>query len=297
MTAAADTPGAIPAHTFGTSRFVATPDDRRLHTMSRGTGPVTVVFESGMGLSRNIWGLVVPDVAEQARTVVYDRACSGRSGDDAEPRTLARTARDLGVLLDELGDGPLVLVGHSSGGLIVRAAAARYSERVCAIVLVDPSDENFPLYFTRSTRLLALLYRVIAPVARRIRRRRPPTVPLGGPQPADVLADIRAEELMTRAVQSGDAELRRFLADIAALRRSPPHLGDTPVTVISAASPSPRGRKVREGLTAAHRVSVAALADSRHVEARNSEHMIMYTEPLIIVDEIVRAVGRAASPR
>lgn len=91
------------SHTFGSSAFVQTRDGRKLHYMSRGTGELTVVFESGMGASRSNWGLVAPAIVEHARAVVYDRAGAGRSDVDSAPRSLERIAGDLGELLTALG--------------------------------------------------------------------------------------------------------------------------------------------------------------------------------------------------
>src|SRR5690242_18850088 len=96
-------------HTFGSSAYIQTRDGRKLHYMSKGIGELTVVFESGMGLSRSTWGLVAPAIAEHARAVVYDRAGAGRSEVDSAPRSLNRMAEDLGDLLSELGAGPFIL--------------------------------------------------------------------------------------------------------------------------------------------------------------------------------------------
>ncbi|WFR63096.1 alpha/beta hydrolase [Paenibacillus amylolyticus] len=76
------------SHTFGSSAFVETRDGRKLHYMFRGTGDLTVVFESGMGASRSNWGLVAPAIAGYARAVVYDRAGAGRSDVDSAPAAL-----------------------------------------------------------------------------------------------------------------------------------------------------------------------------------------------------------------
>ena len=103
-------------HTLGSSAYIQTRDGRKLHYMSRGAGAVTVVFESGMGVSRSAWGWLCRRFPEHARTVVYDRAGAGRSDVDASPRTLARIAEDLNDLLTALGTGPIILVGHSWGG-------------------------------------------------------------------------------------------------------------------------------------------------------------------------------------
>lgn len=139
-------------HTFGSSAFVQTRDGRKLHYMSRGTGELMVVFESGMGASRSNWGLVAPAIAEHARAVVYDRAGAGRSDVDSAPRSLERIAGDLGELLTALGPGPFILVGHSWGGPIVRAAAAAHLSRLRGIILVDPSDEHCEMYFSKLTK-------------------------------------------------------------------------------------------------------------------------------------------------
>lgn len=44
-------------------------------------------------------------------------------------------------------------------------------------------------------------------------------------------------------------------------------------------------------LTAAHRRTAAAFPNGRLVEARRSGHLVMFTEPELIVDEILRIVG------
>ncbi|CAM4513136.1 alpha/beta fold hydrolase [Paenibacillus typhae] len=72
-------------------------------------------LESGMGMSRSCWGLVQPLIGEATRAVVYDRAGIGRSEADSAPQTLARIAGDLSFLLQQLGSGPFILVGHSRG--------------------------------------------------------------------------------------------------------------------------------------------------------------------------------------
>lgn len=139
------------SHTFGDSRYIQTTDGRQLHYMEQGTGKITVVFESGMGMSRSSWGLVQPLVTEHTRAVVYDRAGLGRSEPDRTPRTLNRIANDLTFLLKQLGAGPFILVGHSWGGPIVRSVAAMNPALIRWLVLVDQTDEHCGLYFKESS--------------------------------------------------------------------------------------------------------------------------------------------------
>ena len=70
----------------------------------------------------------------------------GYSDPGPSPRTTRRIARELAQLLDRSGiSGPLILVGASIGGLMVRVFASEHSDqakRVEGLVLVDASHED-----------------------------------------------------------------------------------------------------------------------------------------------------------
>ena len=71
------------------------------------------------------------EISAHARTLSYDRAGYGGSDVDPHDRTLSRIVDDLTALLDALGEKePVVLVGHSWGGPIMRLFADRSPERV-----------------------------------------------------------------------------------------------------------------------------------------------------------------------
>jgi pimeloyl-ACP methyl ester carboxylesterase len=115
----------------------------RLHIWCTGGGLPTVILETGLGGSSADWGFVQPDVARFARVCSYDRAGMGYSDPGPSPRTARRIARELAELVDRADiDGPLVLVGASSGGFSVRVFASDYGERVAGLVLVDASHEE-----------------------------------------------------------------------------------------------------------------------------------------------------------
>ncbi len=275
-------------HTFGASAFATTSDGRRLHYMVRGTGGPTVVFVSGMGFSRSIWGLVQPVVAERVRAVVYDRAGTGRSDDDPNPRTLTRMADDLGAVLAELGPGPFILVGHSWGGPIVRVAATANPTRIKGVVLVDQSDENCESYFLPSAEKRYAMTRVLLPELARFGLYRLLGSRVGGKQPADIFADHRAEDFTPRAARTMIAEQDQFSAGLRELREQPQELGTVDVSVITGTKLPRLDKATRTALTAAHRRTAAAFPNGRLVEAGRSGHLIMFTEPDLIVDEILR---------
>ncbi|MFD9891729.1 alpha/beta fold hydrolase [Amycolatopsis sp. NPDC059027] len=278
-------------HTFGTSGFVPLDDGRRLHYMERGTGGPVVVFESGMGFSRSTWGLVQPAVAGHVRAVVYDRAGTGRSDPDPRPRTLERIAGDLGALLTALGPGPFILVGHSWGGPIVRVAAAADPGRVRGLVLVDQSDENCDLFFDPATeKRHRMMQFALPPVARLGLYRLLGSKP-GRVQPADVVTDHRAEDFTMRAVGAMLAEMAPFPGELRGLRDRPPVLGGFDVSVITGMRSTRLTASTRKAITAAHRRTAYALPNGRLVEASKSGHLVMFTEPELIIGEILRMLG------
>jgi len=111
---------------------------------SAGSGRYTVIFESGFGTDLRAWRKVAPEVAKSARAITYSRAGYGGSDTRPEPRTLLQSSLELDQLVDAAGlRPPFILVGHSYGGLLARAFAARHPDWVAGMVLVDPADERF----------------------------------------------------------------------------------------------------------------------------------------------------------
>lgn len=120
-----------------------------LHLWCSGSGSPTVVLESGLGGFSFDWSFVRGEVSEHARVCTYDRAGYGWSDPIDSPQSSADVAADLNSLLRGAGEsGPYLLVGHSAGGLYIRAFASRYPDQVEAIVLLDSAHENQGLRLT-----------------------------------------------------------------------------------------------------------------------------------------------------
>jgi pimeloyl-ACP methyl ester carboxylesterase len=117
---------------------------RSLFLDCAGTGPVTVVLEAGLGEDSGTWSQLRPAIGPGARVCAYDRANRGESDPGATPRTASDVVDDLAALLDAADiQEPLVLVGHSFGGLAVRLYAARHPGDIAGIVLIDPTPTTF----------------------------------------------------------------------------------------------------------------------------------------------------------
>jgi pimeloyl-ACP methyl ester carboxylesterase len=115
----------------------------RLHLHCTGAGSPTVLLDAASQGSVANWGWLQPDLAATTRVCAYDRAGMGWSDAAPAPPTAGRVADALRTLLDRAGvDGPLVLVGHSLGGLYGRVYAARHPERIAGMVLLDAAHPD-----------------------------------------------------------------------------------------------------------------------------------------------------------
>ena len=115
----------------------------RLNVRCAGEGTPVVVLDSGLASDNHDWEPVEKRVSEFTRVCSYDRAGLGQS-DAADGVPTSQTASDdLHSLLSAAGiAGPVVLVGHSYGGLNVQLYAALHPENTAGVVLVDSLQQD-----------------------------------------------------------------------------------------------------------------------------------------------------------
>jgi pimeloyl-ACP methyl ester carboxylesterase len=132
-----DTLYAKPGH------FFRADDGAQLNFYCTGSGSPTVVLESGEGDWSPSWATVQPGVSGWTRVCSYDRAGAGFSGPGPLPSSSRRFAEELHSALHNGGvKGPYILVGHASGGDIVRVFADLYMPDVAGMVLIDPAERD-----------------------------------------------------------------------------------------------------------------------------------------------------------
>jgi pimeloyl-ACP methyl ester carboxylesterase len=182
------------------SRTVRTDDGIDLHVevdgveqTPGGPPPLTVVFCHGFTARLAEWELQRAAVRDRVRVVLWDQRGHGRSGWTPLSRaTIDRTGRDLEQVLEAVvPTGPVVLAGHSMGGMSVLALARQrpelFGERVVGAFLLATSAGGLVetgvlgrlLKVIRWLRLLPLYLRCLQLVAPALERFRWRGSPLG----------------------------------------------------------------------------------------------------------------------
>ncbi|SDD48322.1 alpha/beta fold hydrolase [Actinokineospora iranica] len=114
-----------------------------------GKPDLTAVLVHGFAVSRLSWHFQRRDLARltdpRVRLVLYDHRSHGRSGRaDITTSSIDQLAGDLDEVVRAVApDGPLVLIGHSMGGMVVMGLAERnpelFAERVRGVALIGTS--------------------------------------------------------------------------------------------------------------------------------------------------------------
>lgn len=104
---------------------------------------LTIVFAHGYGLSLDFWHFQREALRGRARLVFYDQRSHGRSGRaDFDTHHVDQLGTDLGDVIDAVApEGPLMIVGHSMGGMTVMALADQrpelFGDRVFGVALIS----------------------------------------------------------------------------------------------------------------------------------------------------------------
>jgi pimeloyl-ACP methyl ester carboxylesterase len=109
----------------------------------RGAGKPAFVFVHGWTCNRTFFAPQAEHFVRQHRVVSIDLRGHGESDKPQGPYTRAQDADDIAYVIEHLGLGPVVAVGHSMGGTIVLQLAAAHPTSVAAIVMVDPAPFVF----------------------------------------------------------------------------------------------------------------------------------------------------------
>ena len=140
----------------GEPRVVRCTDGVELHVEVEEAHPtapwrdLTVVFVHGYALNQDCFHFQRLALHGSARLVLYDQRSHGRSGRSAPASaTMPQLARDLREVLDAVAPtGPVVLVGHSMGGMTIlelgHVAPELFGDRIRGVALISTSAGQTP---------------------------------------------------------------------------------------------------------------------------------------------------------
>ena len=132
----------------GRESTVTCSDGVRLHVEQTGDpdAPLTVIYVHGFTVTQECWWFQRRDLSDLGRSVFYDQRSHGRSERaDARSCTIQQLGDDLHSVLDQCAPhGPVVLLGHSMGGMTIMALAEKhpelFGERVTGVALLATSS-------------------------------------------------------------------------------------------------------------------------------------------------------------
>jgi uncharacterized protein len=283
-----------------------------LHLDDRGNKGPTVVLESGLGCSSLDWALVQPELAEFTRVCSYDRAGYGWSDESPNERTSENMVTELHTLLHNAKiPGPYILVGHSLGGVNARLYASYYPDEVSGVILVDSAHEDqfdiMPeIAKDQPSEALTLwmsrlgLMRLLSHTA----QYKTSMEKVIGKLPTDIKQIRAAHVQTTKMIHTAFNETSALQKSLSELKSTGGLLGDKPLIVITAGTPLPsEGSSISEDeMTSFHQAFRGLQKDlvnkstrGRQMIAENSDHMIPFHQPEIIVKAVRELVEEVQS--
>jgi len=286
----------------GVKRGEVRRDGRVIRWVESGRGEPVVVLDAAAAEPGSLaWAGVMPLVAARTRVIAYDRAGAGDS-DPVAPLSLEGQTGDLTALIQAAGGGrPVVVAGHSWGGLLAQLVALDHTGLVAGLVLADPADENYldppaenlkdglalgeqVLARHASGDLPGLVREMFGPYARRL---------TGDPQvqgpTLDAYARSYAKRTQAAMVLNEHQLIAGSLPAIQQRRAESPPLA-MPVILFSATTGQPPPE--RERYTASHASLIASLPSGRHVLLADTTHAMNQERPAELAEAIISLLGR-----
>ncbi len=320
----ADDPLGIDARAADRTAVVQTDDGVPLSVEEIGpmNAPLTIVFVHGYTLSMASWTFQRRTLAAElasanghrpdARLVFYDQRGHGGSGrGKAERSTIQQLATDLLTVLDtRVPRGPVVLVGHSMGGMTIMGLAALrpdlFGSRVVGAALISTSSGNLADLTFGLPDLLTRVRAAFLPVAAWTMRRTPVLAERTRRLAADLVSAV------TRSLSFASADV-----DPALIRYVDAMISGTPVDVIAEFYPALAGFDETGSLEPLRAIPtlvltgdadtmipkehseliVERLPEAEFVVVQNAGHMVLLERPDQVSAALTRLLRRVGAER
>ncbi|HDR7513140.1 alpha/beta hydrolase [Bacillus mobilis] len=109
----------------------------------KGSSKQTVVIQTGMTCSFYDWLPIIEKLSQHFTVVSYHRPGYGKSELGNHSRTTLQVTKELHLLLQKLAiHEPIILIGHSYGGLCAQHFAMLHEDKLQALILIDSTSMN-----------------------------------------------------------------------------------------------------------------------------------------------------------
>ncbi|TWT00140.1 alpha/beta fold hydrolase [Planomicrobium sp. CPCC 101079] len=118
-------------------------NNKKLEILQKGSSGTPILILTGMACSFEEWYEVTEVLSKTNRIIMFHRPGLGESEIGNENRTTFQTVQEITCLLSVLKiTEPILLIGHSYGGLCAQHFAKLHSHKVRALILVDSTSED-----------------------------------------------------------------------------------------------------------------------------------------------------------
>ncbi len=124
-----------------TMRGFLTINYNKLEILQKGENGTPIIILTGMGCSFDEWHNVIETLSDLNRVITFHRPGLGESDIRNEVRNTQAVVNDINELIHLLEiNEPVLLVGHSYGGLCAQHFVIVHPEKVAGLVLVDSTS-------------------------------------------------------------------------------------------------------------------------------------------------------------
>lgn len=275
--------------------------EHRLHLNCQGSGKPLVLLESGLSGWSQDWALVQPQLAKTTTVCSYDRAGYAWSDEASQARTGLLAVEDLRTLLRTAGlQGPMVVVGHSWGGMLAQMLAQTHPDEVLGLVLVDAlhhdqtasMDPDIHAQYSRNMRLLTGSATWLAPVGLTRLARMPASVVLDK-LPIAEQAAARGLAMQSKNYRTLYTEYMGIDPALEVARNLPP-VPPVPTVVLSTndLSEFPPGwdtDTMRQHWIAGQR-ALAQETAAKHVVVADAGHYLQLERPELVIASVLEVL-------
>jgi len=118
--------------------------DIQMYYEVHGEASGTLILIGGLTRDHTIWRHIIEHLAKDFKVLVFDNRGSGRTDKPDVDYSIAMLSNDLAELINVLGIGKPIIIGHSMGAFMAMHYAAKYPDKLAGLVLCSACVKQVP---------------------------------------------------------------------------------------------------------------------------------------------------------